>query len=655
MKYIHIILMAIFCMVITGPAAGSIRQETAAAINVKDFGARGDGVTDDTIAIKNAVLSLKETGGTVIFPPGVYVVGVPTVASTGYLDNYFIPLVSNLVLEGNGAESVIKVKDNFLNNVKDESSNAHILAGKGLRNVTIRKLTFDGNGRNNLTPSGHIRNALFITLDAENITIEDNVFLNCAGHNMIVTNGKGALVRNNRLQNGGHYVGTQIENRHNADYSFMYIASTDSMVSGNLIEQQDPEIALRGWTGGIEVHGSNSTVTDNTVRGCNPAIYIANDTDIANVNILRNSFEKCLRGVAFWNTELTLKNVTIADNTISLYRPPFRGGDLVYAIGQENGSVSIYTGASANGGYVENLIIKNNRITSASSAQSPAIQGIRLHSLKTSVIENNVIDGLSDTGIALIFFKQKTAYEIIAGDWSSDVCSSDLVLAAKAALYIQTHGSATKPAKPYFIKNVLIEKNEFGNTHKEVLDSNGNVAGNECKGHMLTGIVLAGYNKQSKVESLVIRDNSYTNLIWKTYGTADPLAPEHTNPGLKSVPDVIQSAVKPLTDRQLFGNEIIVYPDGSRYKCTRQGYLSSKTGTMTGEEGRYVVACDNSTGLRVGMYLVISGAGRSGADLYTFIRSIDNNRITLTDPIVRQGGVTAAAYRIMQPVLVALR
>jgi len=26
----------------------------------------------------------------------------------------------------------------------------------------------------------------------------------------------------------------------------------------------------------------------------------------------------------------------------------------------------------------------------------------------------------------MFFFKQKTAYEIIAGDWSSDVCSSDL-------------------------------------------------------------------------------------------------------------------------------------------------------------------------------------------------------------------------------------
>src|SRR5216117_4580654 len=28
-------------------------------------------------------------------------------------------------------------------------------------------------------------------------------------------------------------------------------------------------------------------------------------------------------------------------------------------------------------------------------------------------------------GIALFFFKQKTAYEIRKGDWSSDVCSSD--------------------------------------------------------------------------------------------------------------------------------------------------------------------------------------------------------------------------------------
>ena len=29
-------------------------------------------------------------------------------------------------------------------------------------------------------------------------------------------------------------------------------------------------------------------------------------------------------------------------------------------------------------------------------------------------------------GVVFFFFKQKTAYEIGTGDWSSDVCSSDL-------------------------------------------------------------------------------------------------------------------------------------------------------------------------------------------------------------------------------------
>src|SRR3546814_2328966 len=38
--------------------------------------------------------------------------------------------------------------------------------------------------------------------------------------------------------------------------------------------------------------------------------------------------------------------------------------------------------------------------------------------------------GLCDCGVMLVFFfffKQKTAYEMRISDWSSDVCSSDLV------------------------------------------------------------------------------------------------------------------------------------------------------------------------------------------------------------------------------------
>ena len=42
--------------------------------NVKEFGAKGDGVTKDTAAIQRAI----DAGGMVCFPPGIYVKNVVT-------------------------------------------------------------------------------------------------------------------------------------------------------------------------------------------------------------------------------------------------------------------------------------------------------------------------------------------------------------------------------------------------------------------------------------------------------------------------------------------------------------------------------------------------------------------------------------------------
>src|SRR3546814_7776604 len=38
-------------------------------------------------------------------------------------------------------------------------------------------------------------------------------------------------------------------------------------------------------------------------------------------------------------------------------------------------------------------------------------------------------------GVQMFFFKQKTAYEVRISDWSSDVCSSDLVGGEATPLY----------------------------------------------------------------------------------------------------------------------------------------------------------------------------------------------------------------------------
>jgi hypothetical protein len=54
---------------------GALAQRPDAIRNVRDFGARGDGVHDDAPAIVAAEAALPATGGTVHFPAGVYAVG----------------------------------------------------------------------------------------------------------------------------------------------------------------------------------------------------------------------------------------------------------------------------------------------------------------------------------------------------------------------------------------------------------------------------------------------------------------------------------------------------------------------------------------------------------------------------------------------------
>ena len=44
-------------------------------------------------------------------------------------------------------------------------------------------------------------------------------------------------------------------------------------------------------------------------------------------------------------------------------------------------------------------------------------------------------------GLFFFFFKQKTAYEILTCDWSSDVCSSDLELKVPKVPYLEMASS----------------------------------------------------------------------------------------------------------------------------------------------------------------------------------------------------------------------
>lgn len=61
-------LLAAGAVVLAGLPAQASAAALSAGVNVKDYGAVGDGTTDDTNAIANALAS----GRSVLFPAGVY-------------------------------------------------------------------------------------------------------------------------------------------------------------------------------------------------------------------------------------------------------------------------------------------------------------------------------------------------------------------------------------------------------------------------------------------------------------------------------------------------------------------------------------------------------------------------------------------------------
>jgi len=79
--------------------------------NVKDYGAKGDGVTDDTAAIQKAIDEMKGIPDTLCFPDGIYLIS----GSLGIFNDKAHSRDRFLTYQGQSeAGTIIRLKDNCL-------------------------------------------------------------------------------------------------------------------------------------------------------------------------------------------------------------------------------------------------------------------------------------------------------------------------------------------------------------------------------------------------------------------------------------------------------------------------------------------------------------------------------------------------------------
>jgi hypothetical protein len=116
----------------TGAVTRTAQAKMRETVSVKDFGAVGNGATDDTVAIQAAATYISANGGTLFFPRGVYL-----------LTGFFNISGSNVRVTGEGmGASVIKVGA-WVDGIR--VSDGYPSPTSVLTNITIENLTIDGN------------------------------------------------------------------------------------------------------------------------------------------------------------------------------------------------------------------------------------------------------------------------------------------------------------------------------------------------------------------------------------------------------------------------------------------------------------------------------------------------------------------------------
>ena len=288
-------------------------------VSVKDFGAIGNNIADDTKAIQKAIDAVSQAGGGVVFfPRGIYKVTINPATSQA------IAIRAKVMLKGTDRQdSIIKLAD------KQGNYNS-VLAGEtyqsDLSDFSMYDLTIDSNGTNNPVASEgdfnqeRHRYAVRIFVGAK-IRIVRCKFIDQSNVNVITVNGESVAdvsINNNIFEQ----IGGGIKDY---DHSTIYGHGKRIQISNNTFSSRNGA-GTTGARAAIETHGDEFIVKENVISGFTYGMNITGYAKSSkNQSITDNVIKDAFIGILIWSyfsdgntTNPALENCTIANNKISL-------------------------------------------------------------------------------------------------------------------------------------------------------------------------------------------------------------------------------------------------------------------------------------------------------------------------------------------------
>ncbi|WP_158301609.1 glycosyl hydrolase family 28-related protein [Paenibacillus mesophilus] len=379
-------------VLVTASGARYKRLLESPYLNVKWFGAKGDGASDDMAFIQKALDTANARGGgTVFFPKGTYIVS-PSGSTR-------INLRNDVHLLGEGTSAVIKVKDNAGDYGMIFGSNN---SGVPLKNVRISNLRVDQNPQGNQTcnidssrTDSYYWQFVVGLYNYESIVIDNVTFDPTCGINTITLNNinaKNATITNCRF----NFVMAKGDGSY--DNSAIYLNGRSHTVS-NCIFYAVPGQKARG---AIETHTGTSVISNNVSDGYYTGINIQSSEssgDHSDMTVTNNTISNANQGIQFGpRTTHPIKNVVISNNTIHL----------INTVHLRNLTTGISTaGSSVDAADYENITVTGNTIVfqeelTRRTTLNEGAYGIGFYkesNYTNIVVSNNVIKNAPVTGI----------------------------------------------------------------------------------------------------------------------------------------------------------------------------------------------------------------------------------------------------------------
>ncbi len=316
-------------------------------VNVRDFGALGNGVADDSMAIKQAI-SRVAAGGTVYIPSGTYMLGT----SAGGVENYpdgapiqsaIVVNKNNLMIQGDGNTTLLKLMPAKKMRVMSITSSG----------VVVEKIAVDGNKsqRNGTVsyPGGDVVDALvYGSSQSSNITvrscevkngIEDGIGFwqspnsyvhDCtSSDNGTLQAGAAGIVASGNVNTGAKFTNNIVKNNTGPGV-WLGMGASSALVDGNIIENnRGAGITTGGDSPSTTLLSRDITVKNNTIQGngiggfAGISIYSAQNGTVSNNQVVNNYYPGIMlndNGVIATTNWLIENNICSNTNSLRLQK-----------------------------------------------------------------------------------------------------------------------------------------------------------------------------------------------------------------------------------------------------------------------------------------------------------------------------------------------